>query len=299
MNPSSNMLLESQVNDGVLPSSCLMRKWELSQTLKGLGLSEQSDVLVTNFYPPDDEYPSFFSDAPLPDAGGFTCIDSLEDVYGMSFLSRFEDTNADELRLSRQGTQPFLTATMGFGDGTTQDYTIVPKEWAREAFASKELHDEIGKLLLEPSGAATYFYTVHHAIPLVEKDPIGASITKSFLEDARQLRDVKELSQAIASFDAKAFEKKMPDRIGMSIEPLKELAKEDPWNVYTNIITDEPFRFACENGITFKDTALSKGIEKILKSCDFETVHTAIDPAMRGDKKALRELASLGKEMSR
>ena len=295
MTPTSTTILESNINDGVLPYETVE---ELSAKLQKLGLEEQSGILVTNFYPPDDEYPSFFSGEPLPDACCFTCIDSLNEVYGMSFLTRLED-NADELRLSRQGTKPFLTATIGFGDGTIQDYTIIPKEWAREAYSSKDLHDEIGKLLLEPSGAATYFYTTNHAIPFVEKDPIGASITKSFLEDSRKLRDVKELSQAIASFDAKAFEKEMLNQIGMSIKPLKELAKEDPWKVYMAVITDEPFRFACENGISFKDTALSKGIETVFRSYDFETVHKALDPAMRGDKKALRELANLGKGMSR
>ena len=110
MTPANTTIFESRINDGVLPYENLE---ELSQQLQKLGLEEMSGILVTNFYPPDDEYPSFFSNEPLPDACGFTCIDSLNEVYGMSFLNRLED-NADELRLSRQGTKPLALAMEPF-----------------------------------------------------------------------------------------------------------------------------------------------------------------------------------------
>ena len=205
------------------------------------------------------------------------------------------------LRITHEEGAPYLSATAYTHDSPTgESYTIVPASWARKAFESKVLHDDLNNLLMASDDVRDFLYE-NSAVPELEKDPVAYGLMKGTVNHATACYNpanmkahVQKTAKQLAQFRFGDFETYCREQ-GACCTPMQPY--DDPYST-AETLQDymEDYFYTMKEG---KETALSKGLEKLLLSEDGSKAIPKLKGYLKGKQSVIAELKRLGREDAR
>lgn len=209
------------------------------------------------------------------------------------------------MTIKHEGQKPCLKAEISSPDVKgTIEYTIIPSEWAEDAYLSKEFHNKLNKLLLEHDDVKDFLYDAK-AIQTIAQAPVSAAITNGAIELMREEDSfpgidaipntkppIDRVARKLQNFDKDAFDAWLDERLDEHPS-----FTETPYDASRSLELDIPDYL--KSLPETKATDLSRGITNIFASKDYDKIQKAISGIVYGEKKTIQHIKEAGKVAER
>lgn len=229
---------------------------------------------------------------------GFAILEPKEDDIAQA-LRNTSGANEVRLKITHEEGKPYLSAVMAHHDAPTGEfYTLVPASWARKAFESKELHDDLNQLLMASDDVRDFLYE-NCAVPELEQDPVAYGLMKATVNHSNppvgmSERIVRKTANQLAQFRLDAFDAYCRKQ-GACCTPKQPY--DDPYSTAETLQGYmEEYLCTIKEG---KETALSRGLEKLLMEEDGSKAIPKLKGYLKSNRRVIAELKRLGREKAR
>lgn len=206
------------------------------------------------------------------------------------------------LQITQTEGEPCFRATAYTHDAPTgENYVVIPQTWAKEAFNSKDFHDELLRAIAINEDAEEFFANAK-AIDGMEKDPVTYGIVEGMMQyaspysnDPKKIEEkVRLAATKIANFSMQGMETYCKNDPYCDITPSNavhrnggdayEAAKSMRDLVPSYLKTIQPA----------KESPLTRGIEKILEKHP-DKIHKMLGEFVTQPKKVIQSIQKLGR----
>jgi len=254
---------------------------QIEENCDALGISATDDILILG---PDEANPQVLSPSKnMADE----ILDSLP--YADPVLT-----------ITHEGKAPCLKASISSPDTKDFSYSVIPSDWAEDAYLSKKFHDKLNKLMLENDDVKDFLYDAE-AIPEVRKDPVSAAILHGAIELMREKNPyackdfapgdckpaIEHVAQKLQNFDKKAFDDWLDERLDEHPS-----FTEMPYDASRSLELDIPKYI--ESLPATKATAVSRGLTNIFNAKDYDKIQKAVSGIVYGEKKTIQNIKAAG-----
>ena len=278
-------------------ASCMQQSDEYMQAYENSVSNRMEDALSELCISEDEPYLAIRQ-------GKESTVDYIEPSMDLArdLQNGLSGVSGNDLRISyRKGTNA-LTATFSFLDHPgweSETFAVIPKSWAKEAYASKEFHEALSNAISDPDVAD--FLREAQALPEVEKDPLTFGTLRAIYTMQDDMPDdiQENFYRCLADFRMEDFQKFCKEsnfyiqkHLDAIQTPTDAYAVEN--EIYGRV---EPFFFdAIYEQEPAKETTLSKGIRTVMKeNPSFDKTCEKLGGFLKGDQKAIQALQKLGK----
>jgi len=278
-------------------ASCMHQNEEYLQAYENAVSNRMEDALSELCISEDEPYLAIRQ-------GKESTVDYIEPSLDLAkdLQNGLSSISGDDLRISYREGRDALTATFSFSDHPgweSETFSVIPKSWAKEAYASKEFHEVLSNAISDPDVAD--FLREAQALPEIEKDPLTFGTLRAIYTMQDDMpEDIQEnFYRCLADFHMEDFQKFCKEshfdirkHLDAIQTPADAYAVED--EIYGRV---EPFFFdALYEQEPAKETELSQGIRIVMKEHpSFDKTCEKLRGFIKGDRKAIQALQKLGK----